>query len=87
MKANKLVAILKDRQAAEGWSDREMARQLSVSNGTWSGIRRGRHGPGVVFIQRVMERFPEYQLDALLFLQSKVIESNNDVSNTNGRAA
>lgn len=59
MNTEALVTALIERQEREGWSDREMSRQLNVSHVTWRSVRIGRHGPGVMFIGRCSERFPE----------------------------
>lgn len=63
------VAKLIERQEIEGWSDREMARQIGVGNATWFRVRTGSRGMGVYVLQRCMARFPEYDADALFFLR------------------
>lgn len=63
------LAKLIQRQLDEGWSDREMARQLKVGNATWCRIKSGSRGMGVSFLRCAMQRFPEYDADALFFLR------------------
>lgn len=66
--SNTYLTTLIERQQFEGWSDREMARQLGVGKSTWSRIKRGERGIGPSVLRRTMMRFPEYNHLALLFL-------------------
>lgn len=85
MNTEALMTALMERQAREGWSDREMGRQLSVNHTTWRGIKIGRQRPGVSFIQRAVARFPEYQ--TLLLMPTDVSMRHIQGSDTNRRAA
>lgn len=75
MNTERLVAELIERQAREGWSDREMGRQLRIDHTTWRGIRIGRHRPGTLALSRILERFPEYL--PLLFVPVDVSHSHH----------
>lgn len=77
MKAQTYLQTLIERQNREGWSDREMARQLMIGNSTWSRIKSGERGMGLSVLQRAMRRFPEYNTIAWFFLDSNVSERNN----------
>lgn len=79
MNTNTYLDRLKKRQGDEGWSDREMARQVGVSPATWTRIKRGERGMGIDVLQMAMRRFPEYDTDALLFLRSDVSNCNTSV--------
>lgn len=52
-----------------------MGRQLGVDHTTWRGIRVGRHGPGMSFTSRALNRFPEYL--PILFSPVDVSQSNH----------
>lgn len=68
MKTNTYLNRLIERQRAEGWSDREMGRQLGLGSTTWYRIKRGQRGITVHFLRHAMERFPEYNTIALFYL-------------------
>lgn len=85
MKNNTYLTTLKNRQATEGWSDREMGRQLGVGETTWYRIKRGDRGMGIEVLTKAMHRFPEYNANALLFLSENA--PNRKHSAPNGRAA
>lgn len=79
MKTQRYVTTLIQRQSSEGWSDREMARQLGVHATTWHLIRHGQRGLGLSVLRRAMTRFPEYNGLAMLVLLSGVSVANADV--------
>jgi hypothetical protein len=86
MNTERLVEQLIRRQGDEGWSDREMGRQLGIAHTSWRSVKLGRHGPGVLFIQHATQRFPEYL--PLLFVPVDVSDSHTSVTvSTAGVAA
>lgn len=80
MKRNTYLDALIARQLNEGWSDREMARQLGIGKSTWSRLRHRERGLGQKVLRRAMVRFPEYNDRALLFLLRGVSEGDDRVS-------
>ncbi len=83
---DRLIAELIDRQEREGWSEREMARQLGISEASWHRIRSGTRGMGTSVIRRVLFRFPEFtHLAIAFFLEADA--SPSDVSATTERVA
>lgn len=80
-----IVKALKERQVREGWTFRDVGRELGINYTTWYGITRGRHGPGVAFIRAVLARFPEYT--PLLFVPLDVHDSHVDVTSDEQEAA
>lgn len=87
---SRFVEQLTQIQRREGWTERQMAQQLGMHHTTWYGIKRGRHNPGVRFIQNAVARFPELSGSAVLFLLSGVHQENNTVhdgNEPNGKAA
>lgn len=80
-----IVEALKERQAREGWTFRDVGRELGVNYTTWYGITRGRHGPGVAFIRAVLARFPEYT--PLLFVPLNVHDMQHVVTSDSQEAA
>ena len=64
---DKLIDELVERQQREQWSEREMARQIGISEASWHRIKSGSRGMGTSIIRRVLHRFPEYTGLALAF--------------------
>ncbi len=85
MNTRALVEALVERQSHEGWSDREMGRQLGVDHTTWRRVRLGERGAGVLFLRRATARFPEYT--GLLFVPVHVRAPNRDVIERDEAAA
>lgn len=50
-------------QEAHGWSDREFARKLGISNGLWSATRNRRKPLGRKALQGVLRAFPELEAE------------------------
>ncbi len=48
-------------QLRHGWSDRQFAERLGVSNGLWSAVRRKRKRLGRKVLQGAASAFPELQ--------------------------
>lgn len=78
MKKNTYLSTLIERQESEGWSDREMARQLGVGKSTWSRIRSGERGIGTSVLRRAMSRFPEY--NGIFLLENASMGSTSDTA-------
>lgn len=74
MNTELLVSKLKEVQSREGWSDREMGRQLKVDHTTWRSIRLGTRGAGMSFVDRALARFPEFT--TCLFVPVSVSHTN-----------
>jgi transcriptional regulator with XRE-family HTH domain len=62
------IELLRRHQADEGWSDRRMAAEIGVSSTYWHYLSEGRREPGVGFLRKAMQRFPEYNLAAMSYL-------------------
>lgn len=80
MKTNTYLTALIERQQAEGWSDRQMAREVGIGHVTWYRIRLGETTMGRRSLSRLMARFPEYNDLALLFLRSSAAQSNTNAA-------
>lgn len=87
MKTNTYLSALIERQAAEGWSDRQMAREIGCGHVTWYRVRIGARVMGRKTLMRIMARFPEYNDLAVLFLRSGVAESNISDPDCSNRSA
>lgn len=64
---DKLIDELIDIQTREQWSEREMARQIGISEASWHRIKSGSRGMGTSILRRVLHRFPELTPTAFSF--------------------
>lgn len=55
---NELIRRLEHLQAAEGLSDRAFAIKLGITNGQWSGVRRGDRLIGRKTLRAIVRRYP-----------------------------
>lgn len=86
MNTNTYLSTLIERQQAEGWSDREMGRQLKIGQTSWPYVKSGKRRMTLYFLRKAMERFPEYNAIALTFLFETASVGNRSVTHE-GRAA
>jgi transcriptional regulator with XRE-family HTH domain len=61
MNTKALVEALKARQEQAAWSQREMARELEISQSVWCRVISGKRRPGGIFLRAALARFPEYR--------------------------
>lgn len=85
MNTDSIVTALRERQTREGWSYRDVAREVGIHHTTWYFISRGDAKPGMTFVKRVLARFPEFT--PLLFLPAGVSHSHALVSSDQPEAA
>ena len=85
MNGNTLVDTLRERQAREGWSYRDVGRELGLDHMIWYRISRGQQEMTLQFLRHLLARFPEYLPQAFLFLQSGA--PNGSGSATHGETA
>lgn len=71
MEPRDYIGLLRHRQLTEGWSDLRMARELGCSKTAWYYVVTGRREPGLTLLRRASRRFPEYDVDLMVYLRGE----------------